>query len=408
MKAIVKPRPVEGQLWPVGLQLVDKPEPTIEQSNDVLIEVTAGAICGTDVGIYNSKESLRVQMMRARSNPVTIGHEFSGRIVDAGKDAKKHLARLVMAKAKSDPALKKLVQRKTAATLASEKTFLKFLGKEFFSTAEMHVTCGTCYQCRQGEYHVCRNTIINGVHDDGAWAAFAKVPAENVRLFFRREIPYEIISFMDALGNATHTVMAAPIKGQSVAVLGCGVQGLMAVAVAKWAGARRIYVTDASHEDFSHNKLVAQRFALARQYGADHCFDMTIEDERTGFRETILSETDHTGVDVALEMSGNYRAYEDAARVLRMGGTFSLLGIPSGTMQVDFAKNIIFSGITVHGIIGRRVFQTWDQMEQLLKAGLARQLMKTGFVSHELPLDRFDEGFAAIRSGDAYKVLLKP
>jgi threonine 3-dehydrogenase len=227
-------------------------------------------------------------------------------------------------------------------------------------------------------------------------------------LFFRREIPYEIISFMDALGNATHTVMAAPIKGQSVAVLGCGVQGLMAVAVAKWAGARRIYVTDASHEDFSHNKLVAQRFALARQYGADHCFDMTIEEERTGFRETILRETDRTGVDVALEMSGNYRAYEDAARVLRMGGTFSLLGIPSGTMQVDFAKNIIFSGITVHGIIGRRVFQTWDQMEQLLKAGLARQLMKTGFVSHELPLDRFDDGFAAIRSGDAYKVLLKP
>ncbi|OGU26853.1 MAG: hypothetical protein A2X66_07995 [Ignavibacteria bacterium GWA2_54_16] len=408
MKAIVKPKPVEGQLWPVGLQLVDKPEPAIEQSNDVIIKVAAGAICGTDVGIYNSKESLRAQMMRARSNPVTIGHEFSGRIVDAGKEARKHLARLVVNKAKTDPLLKKLLQKKSAATLASEKKFMTLLEKEFFSTAEMHITCGTCYQCRQGEYHVCRNTIINGVHDDGAWASYVKVPAQNVRLFFRREIPYEIISFMDALGNATHTVMAAPIKGQSVAVLGCGVQGLMAVAVAKWAGARRIYVTDASHEDFSHAKLVSHRFALAKQYGADHCFDMTIEEERMGFRETILSQTDSTGVDVALEMSGNYRAYEDAARVLRMGGTFSLLGIPSGTMQVDFAKNIIFSGITVHGIIGRRVFQTWDQMEQLLKAGLAKQLMKTGFVSHQLPLDKFDEGFAAIRSGDAYKVLLKP
>ncbi len=408
MKAIVKPKPVEGQLWPAGLQLVDKPEPTIEKSNDVIIQVTAGAICGTDVGIYNSKESLRVQMMGARSNPVTIGHEFSGRIVDAGKDARKHLARLVVTKSESDAGLKKLLRRKTAAALAAEKTFLKFLEKEFFSTAEMHVTCGTCYQCRQGEYHVCRNTIIKGVHDDGAWASFVKVPAENIRLFFRREIPYEIISFMDALGNATHTVMAAPIKGRSVAVLGCGVQGLMAVAVAQWAGARRIYVTDASREDFSHNKLVSKRFALAKQYGADHCFDMTIEEERAGFRETILRETESTGIDVALEMSGSYRAYEDAARVLRMGGTFSLLGIPSGTMQVDFAKNIIFSGITVHGIIGRRVFQTWDQMEQLLKAGLARQLMKTGFITHQLPLDRFDEGFAAIRTGDAYKVLLKP
>ena len=408
MKAIVKPRPVEGQPWPSGLQLLEKPEPTVTDPTDVIIKVKAGAICGTDVGIFNSKDSLRVQMMRAKTDPVTIGHEFSGTIVDAGKEARKHLARLVVAKSKSDRDLKKLVKSKSSAALASDKNFMKFIEKDFFSTAEMHVTCGTCYQCQRGEYHVCRNTIINGVHDDGAWAAYTKVPAQNIRLFFRREIPYEIISFMDALGNATHTVMAAPIKGQSVAVLGCGVQGLMAVSVAKWAGARRIYVTDASHEDFSHNKLVAQRFALAKQYGADHCFDMTIEDERQGFKETILRETEKTGVDVALEMSGSYRAYEDAARVLRMGGTFSLLGIPSGTIQVDFAKNIIFSGITVHGIIGRRVFQTWDQMEELLKAGLAKQFMKTGFVSHQLALDRFEEGFAAIRSGDAYKVLFKP
>jgi threonine 3-dehydrogenase len=408
MKAIVKPKPREGQEWPIGLEIIDKPEPRVEQPNDVIIQVLAGAICGTDVGIYNSKDSLRVQMTRAKTDPVTIGHEFSGRIVDAGKVARQHLARLVFEKSKTNPDLRKLLRRKTARSFASESTFLKTLEKKFFSTAEMHVTCGTCYQCRQGEYHVCRNTVIKGVHDDGAWASHVKVPAENVRLFFQREIPYEIISFMDALGNATHTVMAAPIKNQSVVVLGCGVQGLMAVAVAKWAGAKRIYVTDASHEDFSHEKLVARRFGLAKTYGADHCFDMTIGDDRAAFVDTIMSETKNTGVDVALEMSGSYRAYEDAARVLRMGGTFSLLGIPSGTMQVDFAKNIIFSGITVHGIIGRRVFQTWDQMEALLKAGLARQLMKTGFVTHQLPLDRFEEGFAAIRSGDAYKVLFKP
>ena len=408
MKAIVKPKPVEGQPWPVGLQIVEKPEPVVEHPDDVIIEVSAGAICGTDVGIYNSKESLRVQMTRALSDPVTVGHEFSGKIVDAGKSARTHLARLVFEKAKHDPVLKKLVRRKTARSLAAESTFYKFLGKEFFSTAEMHVTCGTCYQCRQGEFHVCRNTIIKGVHDDGAWAPFVKVPAENIRLFFRKEIPYEIISFMDALGNATHTVMAAPIRGRSVAVLGCGVQGLMAVAVAKWAGAKRIYVTDASHQDFSHEKLVMRRFELAKTYGADHCFDMALAEERGEFVETIMEETDNTGVDVACEMSGSYRAYEDAARVIRMGGTFSLLGIPSGTMQVDFAKNIIFSGITVHGIIGRRVFQTWNQMEELLKAGLGKQFMKTGFVTHQLPLDKYDDGFAAIRAGDAYKVLLKP
>ena len=408
MKAIVKSKPKEGQEWPHGLTIIDKPEPKVEQLGDVIIEVMAGAICGTDVGIYNSKDSLRVQMNRALTDPVTVGHEFAGRIVDAGKQARTHLARLVFQKAKTNPDLAKLLRRKTVRSLAAEASFPKFIEKQFYSTAEMHVTCGTCYQCLQGEFHVCRNTIIKGVHDDGAWASYVKVPAENVRLFFQREIPYEIISFMDALGNATHTVMAAPIKDQSVVVLGCGVQGLMAVAVAKWAGAKRIYVTDASHEDFSHEKLASRRFALAKQYGADHCFDMTLGDDRGAFLETIMRDTDKTGVDVALEMSGNYRAYEDAARVLRMGGTFSLLGIPSGTMQVDFAKNIIFSGITVHGIIGRRVFQTWDQMEVLLKAGLAKQLMKSGFVTHQLPLERFEEGFQAIRSGDAYKVLFKP
>ena len=408
MKAIVKPKPREDQEWPVGLQIIDKPEPTVQTPNDVIIEVKAGAICGTDVGIYYSKDSLRVQMTRALADPVTVGHEFSGRIVDAGKSAKAHIARLMFQKAKSNAELAKLLRRKTPRSLAAQPDFMNVVRKQFFSTSEMHVTCGTCYQCMRGEYHVCRNTIIKGVHDDGAWASYVKVPASNVRLFFQNEIPYEIISFMDALGNATHTVMAAPIKDQSVVVLGCGVQGLMAVAVAKWAGAKRVYVTDASHETFSHEKLVSRRFALAKKYGADHCFDMTIGDDRAAFVDTIMSETDNTGVDVALEMSGSYRAYEDAARVLRMGGTFSLLGIPSGTMQVDFAKNIIFSGITVHGIIGRRVFQTWDQMEILLKAGLARQLMKTGFVTHQLPLERFEDGFQAIRNGDAYKVLFKP
>jgi threonine 3-dehydrogenase len=408
MKAIVKPKPKDGEEWPTGLQLIDKPEPAIEAPNEVIIKVYAGAICGTDVGIYNSKESLRVQMLKAKTDPVTVGHEFSGRIVAAGKKARHHLARLMVQKAKQNSDLKKLLRRKTPRSLAEEKGFLSLVEKKFYSTAEMHVTCGTCYQCRHGEYHVCRNTVIKGVHDDGAWASYVKVPAENVRLFYQREIPPEIISFMDALGNATHTVMSGPVKDQSVAVLGCGVQGLMAVAVAKWAGAKRIYVTDASHEDFSHDKLVTQRFALARTYGADHCFDMAVPSEREGFYETIMRETDQTGIDVALEMSGSYHAYEDAERVVRMGGTFSLLGIPSGTMQVDFAKNIIFSGITVHGIIGRRVFQTWDQMEHLLKAGLAKEFMKTGFVTHQLPLEEFDRGFAAIRAGDAYKVLFKP
>ncbi len=408
MKAIVKPKPIDGKEWPKGFQIIDKPEPTVERPNDVILKVFAGAICGTDVGIYNCKESLRVEMVKALSDPITIGHEFSGQIVDAGKKAKAHLARLVFQKAKTDKGLRSFVRRKTPSSLAAEKPFLPWLEKKFFATSEMHITCGTCVQCRLGERHVCRNTVIKGVHDDGAWATYVKVPAENIRIFYRREIPPEIISFMDALGNATHTVMSAPVKGRSVAVLGCGVQGLMAIAVAKYAGAKRIYVTDASHGEFTHDKLVSRRFALAREYGADHCFDVAFPAEREALRETVMRETENAGVDAAFEMSGSYHAYEDANRILRMGGTFSLLGIPSGTMQVDFAKNIIFSGITVHGIIGRKVFETWDQMERLLKAGLAKHLMKTGFVTHQIPMERYEDAFAAIRNGDAYKVLLKP
>src|SRR3989304_2344736 len=182
MKVIIKPRPVDGKDWPKGMQLGEKPVPTVERPTDVIIKVHAGAVCGTDVGIYQSKDSLRKEML----------------------------------KAKTDPALKKVVKKKTATQLAADKGFLKFLEKKFFATAEMHITCGTCYQCRIGEKHVCRNTVIKGVHDDGAWAEVVKVPAENVRLFFGREIPPEIISFMDALGNATHTVMSAPVQGRDV------------------------------------------------------------------------------------------------------------------------------------------------------------------------------------------------
>ncbi|MEX0602886.1 MAG: zinc-binding dehydrogenase, partial [Bacteroidota bacterium] len=366
MKVLVKEKPADGKTWPQGLRLTDKPVPSIEKPDDVILRVVAGGICGTDVGIYNSKDSLRKEMSRALTDPVTIGHEFCGVIVDAGKKARTHLAKLVFHKARSDKDLKSLTRRKTASSLASDPGFLKLLERKFHATAEMHITCGTCYQCRLGEYHVCRNTVIKGVHDDGAFAEYVKVPADNIRVFSRREIPPEIIAFMDALGNATHTVMSATVKDRSVSVLGCGVQGLMAVAVARHAGARRIYVTDASHGEFTHQKLQERRFALARAYGADHCFDMALADEREAFVDTVRRETDNAGVDAAFEMSGSYHAYEDAARVLRMGGTFSLLGIPSGTMQVDFAKNIIFSGITVHGIIGRKVFRTWDQMEVLL------------------------------------------
>jgi threonine 3-dehydrogenase len=408
MKAIVKPRPVEGQEWMRGFHLVDKPIPKVESPSDVIIKVFAAAVCGTDVGIYGAKESLRVEMSRAITDPVTVGHEFSGRVVDAGAKARKHIARLIFDKADMNPNVKKLLRGQKEKTFPSSKNFFPIVEKYFHASAEMHVTCGTCYQCRLGERHVCRNTVIKGVHDDGAFAEYVKVPVSNLVLFHEKEIPLEIISFMDALGNATHTVMSVDVKGANVVVLGCGVQGLMATAVAKYAGARKIFVTDASHGEFSHEKLEGRRFHMARLYGATDCFDMAMPDERNRFHSVIMEETNHSGVDAAFEMSGSYTAYEDAFKALRMGGTFSLLGLPTGTMPVDFAGDVIFKGVTIKGIIGRRVFETWIQMEKILKAGLAKTFLKTGFITHQFSLDRYEDAFEVIRRGDAFKVLLKP
>ncbi len=408
MRAIVKPRPVPGEPWPFGLMLEKKSEPLVTRSEEVIIAVHAGAICGTDVGIYNSKDAFRREMERAVTTPVTIGHEFSGRIVDAGQNARKHLAKLIFRKAKSNRTLQAMMAGKTPGTFSRESGFMEFLEEKFHATAEMHVTCGLCYQCRKGERHVCRKTIIKGVHDDGAWAEFVKVPADNVRLFYGEEIHPDIISYMDALGNATHTVLSSKVRGSSVAVLGCGVQGLMAVAVARHAGAKKVFVTDASSDLLPHEQLVGHRFDMAKQYGADGCFDVARNDERAAFRETVLRETDGAGVDAVYEMSGSYRAYKDALHAVRMGGEIALLGIPSGEMPVDFAEDIIFRGVTIRGIIGRRVFQTWDQMEDLLRNGLADTFLSTGFISHTFPLEHFEEAFAVIRRGEAYKVLLKP
>ena len=147
---------------------------------------------------------------------------------------------------------------------------------------------------------------------------------------------------------------------------------------------------------------------MARLYGATDCFDMAVPEERERFHFVVMEETSQSGVDAVFEMSGSYRAYEDAFRAIRMGGTFSLLGLPTGTMPIDFARDVIFKGVTIKGIIGRRVFETWHQMEAILKAGLAKKFITTGFITHQYPLEQFDEAVATIGKGDAFKVLLKP
>jgi threonine 3-dehydrogenase len=274
----------------------------------------------------------------------------------------------------------------------------------------MHITCGWCYQCRIGDQHVCRNTIIKGVHADGAFAEFVKVPAKNLVLFRAGELPTSIIAFMDAIGNSVHTVQSANLVGQNAVVLGTGTQGVMATAIAHRSGAARIYVTDFSNpaRGMTHEKLDKNRFAFARRFGATDCFDLALPEERERMKKRVMEDTNGTGVDVALEMSGSYSAYRDAFELLRMGGTFVLLGIPEGEVKMDFARDVIFRGLTIRGVIGRRVFETWEVMRNMLSAGLAKEMLESGFVSKELPLEQFEEGFAALARGEALKVILKP
>jgi threonine 3-dehydrogenase len=409
MKAIVKEKPQLYKAWHQGLQLVDKKMPIVQLPNDIQIRIVAAGICGTDVGIYHSKDSLKHSMSSVTTPNVTIGHEFCGRITNAGPKAKLRLAELLLRKSKEYSAIRKFTKGRTAAQVARDRSLVDYLNENFISTAEMHITCGECAQCKLGEYHVCTNTVIRGLHGDGAFAEYVVLPARNVLIFKNGEIPEEIVAFMDAIGNATHTVQSlSSVKGKIVAVLGAGVIGMMTVAIAKAAGAKRVLVTDASHGENTHEKLTRWRFKIAQRLGADECFDVSIPEQKREFYKLAKAQNHGAGVDAVLEMSGSYHAYEDALHVLRMGGEMSLLGLTNGTMAIDFSKDIIFPGRTIHGVIGRRVWSTWEMMTDLLKGGLAKRFLNAGFVTHQFSLEEFDCGFEAIDKGDALKVLLRP
>ncbi|HKS40664.1 MAG TPA: alcohol dehydrogenase catalytic domain-containing protein, partial [Blastocatellia bacterium] len=275
-----------------GLQFVEtEPEPHVGHS-DVKIRVEAASICGTDQSIYQitSRPGMRDEMLAynggdvARYQPIIVGHEFCGEVAELGEDV--------------DPGLVRIGD---------------------YVTSEMHISCGHCQQCRTGQRHICKNIRVKGLHLDGAFAEYVVVPSENLinlEDFGGREIiPPRFGAFLDALGNAVHTVMEGGVEGKTVAILGCGAQGLMAAAVARTLGATRIYITDFSnpHGSFSAGHL-ANRFETARELGADFCFD-TNEEAAPGQRKELFerASSEHGGgIDVILEMSGAEAAYNDA------------------------------------------------------------------------------------------------
>jgi threonine 3-dehydrogenase len=253
----------------------------------------------------------------------------------------------------------------------------------------MHVACGHCLQCRIGQQHVCQNVKILGVDADGAFADYVKIPASNVWKL-DASIPREWGSLFDPFGNAVHTVLSGEIAGQTVAVMGCGPIGLFAIAVAKSCGAAKVIAIEPN----------AGRRALAGTMGAQ----VLLDPEATDVVAEVKAATDGNGVDVLLEMSGYGPAIVQGFALLRMGGRASLLGIPSKAVELDLADAVIFKGATVHGINGRKMYETWYQAEALLREG---KIDLSPVITHRLPLRRFSEAMGLLVSGEASKILLE-
>jgi threonine 3-dehydrogenase len=342
MQAVVKAKPKPGAV----IQQVVVPE---IGARDVLVRVQAASICGTDLHIYRWDRWSE----RRIHPPLVFGHEFCGVVERVGDEV----------------------------TTVHQGDFV---------SAEMHVACGRCFQCRTGQQHICQNVRIIGIDMNGCFAEFVKIPESNIwKIDPAIEVDYAAV--LDPLGNAVHTVLAGEVAGLSLAVTGCGPIGLFAIAVAKACGAGPIFASEPH----------PYRIKLAGKMGAS----VVIDSSKTDPAAEVLRQTGGVGADVVLEMSGNPRAIRQAFQMLRRGGRISLLGIPSKPLELDLANDIIFKGAVVQGINGRRVFETWYKMQALLKSGA---LDLSPLITDRMPMSDFARGVELLLSGNASKVLLYP
>ena len=342
MRALVKHHAGEGLAYD-DRHPVPEPGPT-----EVRIRVTKAGICGTDRHIWQWDD------WAASRIPVGIvtGHEFVG-VVDAVGEA---------------------------VTLVEP-------GRRV--SAEGHITAGLDYNSRTGNAHIARDVKILGVDRDGIFADYVVVPESNVWPV-HPDIPDRFAAAFDPLGNAVHTVMEAGVSAKSVLISGVGIIGLMAVTVARAAGASRIFATDVN----------PPRLELAKRLGAVEAFDVR---EGDGWIDEIRGATRGEGVDVLLEMSGAPSAFDNGFRALRNGGRAALLGLPAKPLTFDFNRDIIFKGCTVLGINGRRMWETWYQMEELL---LGKRLELDDIITHEFPIEQYEKAFETMISGEGIKVLM--
>ena len=338
MKALVKAKPERG-IW---MEDIDVPR---VGHNDVLIKINRTAICGTDIHIFKWDDWAQATI----PVPMAVGHEFSGEIVDRGIEVRGFE-----------------------------------LGDRV--SAEGHVTCGVCRNCRAGRRHLCMNAIGVGVNRPGAFAEYLAVPAFNV-FKLPDMITDDLASILDPLGNATHTALSFDLVGEDVLITGAGPIGVMAAAIARYAGARHIVITDVN--DY--------RLGLARKMGASRAINVTRETIDDTMKELGMVE----GFDVGMEMSGNPQAFRDMLRTMHHGGKISMLGIPPGDMAIDW-NEVIFKGLIIKGIYGREMFETWYKMSSMLQSGLDMDPI----ITHHFDIDEYLPAFELMESGQTGKVIL--
>jgi len=327
-----------------GIWMTDTPEPTLGH-NDLLIKIKKTAICGTDIHIYNWDEWAE----KTIPVPMVVGHEYAGEVVGIGQEVKGF-----------------------------------DIGDRV--SGEGHITCGHCRNCRGGRTHLCRNTVGVGVDREGSFAEYLVIPAYNA-FKLPDEISDELAAIFDPFGNAVHTALSFDLVGEDVLITGAGPIGIMAAAVAKHVGARHVVITDVNE----------YRLELARKMGATRTVNVSQEKLTDVMKDLRMTE----GFDVGLEMSGVPVAFTDMLANMNNGGKIAMLGIPGKDMAIDWSQ-IIFKGLTIKGIYGREMFETWYKMASLIQSGLDL----TPMITHQFNIDDFQQGFDIMRSGQSGKVIL--
>lgn len=343
MMAVVKDKEEEG------FTIVEKTISTDLEDDEVLVKIMRASFCGTDYHIYTydnwAKNRLKL--------PLTVGHEFSGEIIKVGKN----------------------VNRVKVGDIVS---------------AETHIICGKCEFCLRGEGHICENTKIIGIDTDGCFANYIKMPAANCFVNSKDVNPL-FLSVQEPLGNAVHTMAHFDIANKDVVVLGCGPIGLMAVDVSKAYGAKKVIAIEVKE----------YRRKLAYDLGADVVINPLAENVIA----RVLAETNGKGADVIGEFSGNKQAIEQAFKYIKPGGGLSMLGLPAKNIEIDLSRDVIYKGISIYGVTGRRIYDTWYQVKDLIDHN---RLHLEKIITHQMPLRQINEAAKIMGSGECGKIVLIP